>query len=354
MSILCLWELTNRDSTGAVVLAVFFILGILGILGWASFKVIMIAQRSVSMHKNPAYILYSDPSALNRWGFLYVQFRASHYFFIVPLLIHTLVKSMFIAFGQKAGKAQSVGLLLVELIYLVAVAYMRPWMDKRTNIFNISIASINFVNSIFLLVFSGIFNSHAMAASVMGVIFFVINAAFSLVLLILVLASSGYALFSKNPDVRYQPMRDDRGSFIKSNSSNPLSTELDALGATARGDAKARDLGDDDDFSSISRGPRTAEDAKNVPLPPSTAGSDRARSPVGTTSPMLPVHGGGMDRSGGNSPFRNEVPQGYHNGPVYQQRQQQQGYQQQQRPYGGGGGGGGGGANWNVGAGFDR
>lgn len=159
MAILCLWELTSRDSGGAVALAVFFILSILGILGWASFKVIMIAQRSVSLHKNPAYILYSDPSALNRWGFLYVQFRASHYYWIVPLLVYFLVKAMFIAFGQAAGKAQAVGLFLVELAYLVAVSFMRPWMDKRTNIFNVSICSINFVNSIFLMVFSGIFNA---------------------------------------------------------------------------------------------------------------------------------------------------------------------------------------------------
>ena len=68
----------------------------------------------------------------------------------------------------------------------------------------------------------------------MGVIFFVYNAAFALVLLILVLVATAYAIFSKNPDTRYQPMRDDRGSFIKSQTQ--LNTELDALGVTARGD----------------------------------------------------------------------------------------------------------------------
>jgi hypothetical protein len=70
----------------------------------------------------------------------------------------------------------------------------------------------------------------------MGVIFFVVNAAFALVLLIMLLVSSGFALFTKNPDTRYQPMRDDRGSFIKSQTQ--LTTELDALGATARGEGK--------------------------------------------------------------------------------------------------------------------
>lgn len=71
----------------------------------------------------------------------------------------------------------------------------------------------------------------------MGVIFFILNAAFALILLIMVLLATGFAIFSKNPDVRYQPMRDDRGSFIKS--ASQLNTELDALGATARGETKS-------------------------------------------------------------------------------------------------------------------
>lgn len=136
----------------------------------------------------------------------------------------------------------------------------------------------------------------------MGVIFFVLNAAFALVLLILVLISSIYALISKNPDVRYQPMRDDRTSFIKSNSQMILSTELDALGATARGDSKAgykdskagykkRDLEEDGE----SYATKQQQDASAIPLPPSTAGSmaasyrDTPRSPVSPAVPLFPT-----------------------------------------------------------------
>jgi hypothetical protein len=72
----------------------------------------------------------------------------------------------------------------------------------------------------------------------MGVVFFVINAVFALVLLILVLISSFYAIASKNPDVRYERMQDDRASFIKSQTHLPIPTELNALGATARGEGK--------------------------------------------------------------------------------------------------------------------
>jgi hypothetical protein len=85
----------------------------------------------------------------------------------------------------------------------------------------------------------------------MGVIFFILNAAFALILVLMVLVATLYAIFQKNPDVRYQPMRDDRGSFIRSQSK--LTTELDALGAIARGESKLpykNHEGDEDSYSS--------------------------------------------------------------------------------------------------------
>ncbi|CAZ86422.1 unnamed protein product [Tuber melanosporum] len=313
MAILCLWELTVRDSGGAVTLAIFFFFSMTGILAWASFKVIRIAQRSVTLHKNPAYILYSDPAALNRWGFLYVQFRATAYYYVVPVLLYTLVKAMFIAFAQNKGLVQAIALLLIEVAYLIAVSIMKPWMDKRTNIFNISICAINFLNTVFLLVFTDVFGGPGIVVGVMGVIFFILNAAFALVLLILVLISSIYALISKNPDVRYQPMRDDRASFIKSNTQMAASTELDALGVTARGDKggyKTRDLEDDDDSYTTNS---MNKEASQIPLPPSTAGShapshrhmDTPPSPLNPAVPMFPTAG----HDGSRGPYNSQMAQ---------------------------------------------
>ena len=148
----------------------------------------------------------------------------------------------------------------------------------------------------------------------MGVIFFIYNAAFALVLLLLVLIATGYAMFSKNPDTRYQPMRDDRGSFIKSQTQ--LNTELDALGVTARGDMAqkgyyGRDLDDDED--SFSSGSAKNHDAAGVPLPPSTANSnmrDPPRSPIDPNMQYFPSDG--TPRHG--APQYSDNPRGaYHN-----------------------------------------
>ena len=312
MVILCLWEFTRIDSAAEVVLAIFFFFGMVGTLGWASWKVVRLAKRSQEMHKNPAYILYSDPSALNKWGFLYVQFRASAYYYIIPTLAYVLFKGMFIAFAQKAGTVQVIALLLIEAVALIAASVLRPWMDKSTNTFNISIAAINFVNAIFLLFFSNVFNQPAIVTGVMGVVFFILNAAFSLILLILVLVATTYAFIRKNPDTRYQPMQDDRASFIKS--ATALNTELDALGATARGDQKNGykqhnlDL-DDDSWSSDSM-----RQATNQPLPPSTANSaahynNPPRSPVDPSMPLFPA--GHNDGRGPPPNYGNNQPQMY-------------------------------------------
>ncbi|TLD29424.1 putative duf907 domain protein [Venturia nashicola] len=236
--VLCFWELTRRDSPAETALAVCTIITVVALLSWGAYNVWNRARRSIALHNNPAYILFSDTAILNKWGFLYVQFKATMYFFIIVTLLHTLAKALFIAFGQGRGTVQAVGLLVLELILLVAVCVMRPFMDKKTNGVNISIAVINFINVVLLLFFSNIFGVPSLAIGIMGVLFFILNVVFALVLLIMVLWASISGILSKNPDIRYQPMRDDRGSFIKSSSNKNLHDELDALGATARGDGQ--------------------------------------------------------------------------------------------------------------------
>jgi hypothetical protein len=304
MTILCLWEFTQNDSPAEIVLAIFFFFGMTGTLAWAAMKVIRIAKRSVVMHKNPAYILYSDPAALNKWGFLYVQFRATAYYFILPMLVYIIVKGMFIAFGQNSGTVQGIALVLIEATALIGASVIRPWMDKSTNSFNIAICAVNFVNSIFLLIFTNVFGQPGLATGIAGVLFFILNAAFSLVLLILVLIATVYAFIRKNPDSRYQPVGDDRASFIKSQTA--LTTELDALGATARGEMKGgykHNLDLDDDEESWSSD--SLRHPANMPLPPSTANSanhyrESPHSPIDPSVPMFPAGRGPPPHYQGN------------------------------------------------------
>lgn len=310
MCILCLWEFTRNDSPAEIVLAVIMLVSLLATLGWASFKVISLAKRSIALHKNPAYILYSDPTCLNKWGFLYVQYRATAYYFVIPVLGYLFVKGMFIGLAQPAPVVQTVAYVILEAAMLIAVSVLRPWMDKKTNIYNISIAAVQFLNAIFLLFFSNVFNQPGLVTGVMGVVFFVINAVAALVLLILVLIASIYAMVSKNPDTRYQPMRDDRGSFIKSQTQ--LTTELDALGATARGDMKTTNYKAnnpfDDDNGSFSSGNGASVSRQNLePNHTATAGQP-PHSPVDPSLPLFPSDNSGRGPGGADHIQRSQSP----------------------------------------------
>ncbi|KAI3329083.1 TRP-domain-containing protein [Xylariaceae sp. AK1471] len=305
VTILCLWEFTQRDSAAEVLLAVFFLLYINIGLFWASYKVIRIAQRSVALHRNPAYILFSDPQTLNKWGFLYIQFRASAYYFIVPVLGYTILKAFFIALAQNAGTVQAIALLLIEAGALIGSAVLRPWMDKKTNTFNIAICAINFINAIFLLIFTGVFDQPAIVTGVVGVVLWILNAATTLILLLVLIISTAIVFFTDNPDGRYKFMADDRTSFMKSQSQLATTGELNALAMTARGEKAGYGSGFDldDDNESLKPGSfrqplRSRPQSMNRAVPSvapgstsSTLQSDRARPSVDQHAPFLPVSG---------------------------------------------------------------
>lgn len=236
IAVLCLWEFTQGDSVAEVVLAVFFLLGFLIILVTGALKVFTLAKKSSNMHRNHAYSLYSDAHTLTKYGALYVQFRASAYYFIGPLLAYVLVKAMFVAFAQNSGITQAIAFIVLEAAALISGSVMRPWMDAPTNSFNIAIGVVNFLNAISLLVFSDVFDAPGLIAGVVGVVVFILNAAFSLVLLLMIIISTTISFFRKNSESRYTNMADDRASFIKSQTDLNTSKELDALAAAARGD----------------------------------------------------------------------------------------------------------------------
>lgn len=238
LSVFGLYEFTQADSAAEVVDAVVYLVATIAALAYGAYTVIRIASRSIGLHRNPAYILFSDPRTLNKWGCFYVQFRASGYYFAVPVLVHTFLKAVFIGCAQKSGTAQAIGLIVIEAVALVGAIWLRPWMDKSTNSFHITICVVNFINAVILLIFSNVFKQPALATGIVGLIFWVLNAAVTLILLLMIIITTIVIFFRNNPDARYQFMADDRTSFVKSQV-HLASNELDALAVTARGGTPA-------------------------------------------------------------------------------------------------------------------
>jgi len=209
-----LWELIHQDSAAEIVLAVCMWLTMTVVLCWAIFKVFQRARLSRTLRQNPAYVLYSDPICLTRWGFLYVNYKAQAYYFMVPLFFYTLAKGCVIAFAQSNALAQSIVLLIIETAFLVATCVIRPYMNKTANIFAIIAAVLNFLSAIFFLFFTNVFNVPQLVGGVMEVLFFFLNAVFMLALLVFFLLVFYNVITLKEPAVQYTSLADNRSSTI--------------------------------------------------------------------------------------------------------------------------------------------
>lgn len=209
-----LWELIHQDSAAEIVLAVCMWLTMTVVLCWAIFKVFQRARLSRTLRQNPAYALYSDPICLTRWGFLYVNYKAQAYYFMVPLFFYTLAKGCVIAFAQSNALAQSIVLLIIETAFLVATCVIRPYMNKTANIFAIIAAVLNFLSAIFFLFFTNVFNVPQLVGGVMEVLFFFLNAVFMLALLVFFLLVFYNVITLKEPAVQYTSLADNRSSTI--------------------------------------------------------------------------------------------------------------------------------------------
>ena len=236
--ILSLWEFTKVDSGAVVTVAVLFLILILSTMALACFQVIRYGSKSVAEHGNPAAILYGNPEVLSRYGFLYTMLNAKKYWFCAVSLGYLFVKSMFVALSQSSGKTQALAIWIIDMIYLGLMCHFLPYLDRFTNVLTVFIQVITTINSFLFTFFSGVYNSPFRVASVMGLVFFIMNAIVSLILLIVILALAAFTIFSKNPDAKFSPTKDDRTSFQQKHRSldpsNGDANELFELGLVAK------------------------------------------------------------------------------------------------------------------------
>lgn len=153
--VLDFWELKRRDSVAELVLASTGILTTLAVLSIAMFKVWKYGNLSIALHHSPAVLLYSNTSFLSQWGPLYIPFKAICFYAFVFIFTQVLSKALFLAFGQRNGLIQAVAFLVLDLTLLVGYSILKPFMDHKTNAFNIGIATINCLNSLLLFFFTG-------------------------------------------------------------------------------------------------------------------------------------------------------------------------------------------------------
>ncbi|RLV84678.1 putative flavin carrier protein [Meyerozyma sp. JA9] len=241
--ILSLWEFTENDSPAVIVLAVLFLIMALVIVGYSFWTAWRYGRLSIAKYNNPAALLYGDSHILNKYGVCYTMFTAKKYWFGGIVIGYAFVKGIFIALCQASGKTSALVIFILDLAFTIYLFLQAPYLDKSTNIVNYCVAIVNTINSFLFLFFSDLFGQPAQVASIMGWVFFVLNAGFSLVLLVMIIVLIIMSIVSKNPDAVFAPARDDRTSFQRKSSVKRTKdmeggekggNELLALGAAAQ------------------------------------------------------------------------------------------------------------------------
>jgi hypothetical protein len=275
--LLSIWEFVQRDSPAVIVLAVLFLILALTTLLWASYRVHVFASTSVAEHKNPAAMLYGNQQVLDKYGFIYTMFTADKYWWCNVLILHSFIKCIFIALCQSSGKTQAMVFWIIDMIYLGLLIHFKPYLNTPTNVVNIMIQLVTTINSFLFVFFSDIFGQPAAVNSIMGWVFFILNAAFSLILLIFILVFCGYVIFSKNPDARFRPAKDDRTSFQRFSHHEGVkgpTAELLALGIAAKDHNKdwesqihqMNELNEENQFGESSSNGFDDQEDKTIPL----------------------------------------------------------------------------------------
>lgn len=235
LTIFSLWEFTRNDSAGILTLSVFFLILAMATMIYCTYKVFYYARSSINDTGNPAAYLYGNEKVLNRYGFLYTMLDAKKYWFCAVVLGYTFVKALFVSLAQSSGKTQAMALWIIDMVYLGVVIHYMPYLDRLTNILSIFIAVVVTLNSFFFTFFSNIYGQQSTVAPVMGIVFFILNAAVSLILLIMILVLAVITVFFKNPDAKFSPTKDDRTSFQKGHSiAMDETNELFNLGLIAK------------------------------------------------------------------------------------------------------------------------
>ena len=236
IAVLCIWEYFQRDSAAMIVMACVFLVTIFTLMSWIFWRTFKFGRQSEREYNNPAAILYGNKSIVDKYSWFYSMFKADYYWWGGVILAFFFVKALVIACAQGSGKAQCLIIFIADLVYFVAIIRYKPFLDKVTNVINILMQTVNLVNSFLFLFFSNLFGQPAPVGSIMAWVFFILNAAFSFILLILILTYTGIVLWAKNPDLRFKPVKDDRMAFTKAdNELDPsVANELLALGQTAK------------------------------------------------------------------------------------------------------------------------
>ncbi|KAI1432819.1 hypothetical protein GGR50DRAFT_560313 [Xylaria sp. CBS 124048] len=201
----CVFQFTHGDSWAAQALAALTLALFTGVLAFFSWKIFSVARR-LQQTEGDAASLYEDKRYWQKYSLFYESYKKGYWWLFIPSLIYLFAKSTVIAATDGHGMVQSIASLTVEALFLILLAWSRPYERKSGNIINISIQTVRVLSVIVILVFVEEFGVAQTTQTVAGIALIAVQSGLSVVLAGLIFWNAMISLFKKNPHEKRMEM----------------------------------------------------------------------------------------------------------------------------------------------------
>jgi hypothetical protein len=141
--------------------------------------------------------VHEDEEYISKFGWLAARFRRTRWWFFSVWLAYEFVRACFYAAAQSNPMAQVFGLLVVEIIALIAIIACKPFESSRLNALMVYLLGFSKVATLALSVAFDIrFNLNRITTTAIGIVIIVIQGVLTVILLISIVMGAFSSYFS--------------------------------------------------------------------------------------------------------------------------------------------------------------
>jgi hypothetical protein len=145
--LLAFFQWTLQDSWLPTLISVIIFLAVLSALGYPTYLI----GRQV-LAKGPKS-LNGEAMNTSPQGALIGPFLDARYYFFLVTIIAPIIRAAFVSLARSDGFVQVIGLVTLELLYLLLLLFLRPGHTRRADVLDVTIAIIRLISTAALLPF---------------------------------------------------------------------------------------------------------------------------------------------------------------------------------------------------------
>lgn len=142
-----------------------------------------------------------DQTFIKRYGWLYARFRRSRWWFFTMWFIYQFIRACFVGGASRSPEAQVIGLLVVEIIWMILIMALNPFEGSRNTAIAVYLLSLSKVVTAGLsIAFLPRYNLARIPTTVVGFVIVITQGVVAIATLILIVfgAISSYMSLTRN------------------------------------------------------------------------------------------------------------------------------------------------------------